>query len=200
MGPVASCSRCGAPLRADAFACPVCGLSAGATAAAAEAAQAAAARRRRLRLAVIIAVPAVLAAVAIWFFLLRGPTTSGDEFLGTWRSASMGSIGSATITRDGDAFPVLLSSPRTSQTATVAAHLDGDRLVIKPGDFSASSDPNAKKLELILKLYAGAFTIELSSVDPSHLLLHLSGVSPAGQSVEERTPLEKVQPSPAASP
>ena len=149
---------------------------------------------------VIVAAAAIIAAIAIWLFLLRGPTTSGDEFLGTWRSASMGSIGSATITRGGDAFPVLLSSPRTSQTATVAAHLDGDHLVIKPGDFSASSDPNAKKLELMLKLYAGDFLIELSSLDPSRLLLHLSGVSPAGQSVEERTPLEKVQPSPGASP
>ena len=199
---MANCSRCGAPLRADAFACPICGLSAGATPtkAAEAAAQAAAARRRKLRLILAIAAVAVVAAAAVWFFLLRGPATSGDEFLGIWKSASMGSIGSATITRDGDAFSVLLSSPRTSQTATVGAHLDGDRLVIKPGDFSASSDPNAGKLELMLKLYAGDFLIELSSVDPTHLLLHLSGVSPAGQSVEERTPLEKVQPSPGASP
>ena len=198
---MASCSRCGAPLRADAFACPVCGLSVGAASAAAEAAaQAAASRRRRLRLIALVAAVAVVAAVAAWFFLLRSPTTSGDEFLGTWRSSSMGSIGSATIARDGDAFSVLLSSPRTAQTATVAAHVDGDRLVITPDDFSASGDPSAKKLELLLKLYAGDFRIELSSVDPTRLLLHLSGVSPAGRSVEERTPLEKVQPSPGATP
>ena len=166
----------------------------------AAAAAAAAARRRRLWLVIAGGGLVVVAAVLVWFFLLRGPTTSGDEFLGTWRSASMGSIGSATIARDGDAFSVLLSSPRTSQTATVAAHLDGDRLVITPGDFSASGDPDARKLELMLKLYAGDFRIELSSVDPGRLLLHLSGVSPAGQSVEERTPLEKVQPSPGATP
>jgi hypothetical protein len=161
---------------------------------------AAAARRRRTRLIIIAAGAAVVAGVLIWLFVLRGPATSGDEFVGTWRSVSMGSIGSAAIARGGDAFSVLLSSPRTSQTATVAAHLDGDRLVITPGDFSASSDPDAKKLELLLKLYAGDFRIELSSVDPARLLLHLSGVSPAGQSVEERTPLEKAQPSPGATP
>jgi hypothetical protein len=36
-------------------------------------------------------------------------------------------------------------------------------------------------------------------VDPASLLLHPSGVSPAGRSVEERTPLEKAHPSPGAT-
>ena len=63
---MANCSRCGAPLRADAFACPICGLSAGATPtkAAEAAAQAAAARRRKLRL--------ILAIAAVNAFLVAG--------------------------------------------------------------------------------------------------------------------------------
>jgi len=198
MGLVASCSRCGAPLRAESFACPVCGLSAGAapTAATEAAAQAAAARRRRLRL-VIVAAVAVVAVVAVWFFLLRGPATTGDEFLGTWKSASMGSIGSATVSRSGEAFSVLLAATQSGQTATVPAHLDGKELVITPGDFSSSVDTNAKRLGLALRLYAGDFRIALASVDPTHVLLKLTGTSPGGNSVNERNLLEKAGPSPS---
>ena len=198
MGLVASCSRCGAPLRAESFACPVCGLSAGAapTAATEAAAQAAAARRRRLRL-VIVAAVAVVAVVAVWFFLLRGPTTTGDEFLGTWKSASMGSIGSATVSRSGEAFSVLLAATQSGQTATVPAHLDGKELVITPGDFSSSGDAKAKRLGLALRLYAGDFRIALASVDPTHVLLKLTGTSPGGNSVNERNLLEKAGPSPS---
>ena len=199
MGTVAGCSRCGAPLRADAFACPVCGLSAGAAPAAEAAARAATTRRRRLRLVVVIAAVTVVAAIATWFFLLLGPATSGDEFLGTWKSASMGSIGSATVSRSGDAFSVLLAATQSGQTATVPAHLGGKELIITPGDFSASSDTNAKRLGLALRLYAGDFRIALASVDPTHLLLKVTGTSPAGNSVDERNQLEKTGPSPSPS-
>ena len=140
---------------------------------------------------------AVVAFALVWFFVLRGPTTSGDEFIGTWRSQSMQSIGSATVTRSGDAFDVLLSSGQTGQQARVQAHLDGDRLVMTPGDFSASGDPNAKKLEWALKLAAGDFRIELDSVDPARVVLHLTGTSPAGADVGERTVLEKATPTPS---
>jgi hypothetical protein len=142
---------------------------------------------------------AVVAAVLIWSLLLRGSSGGGDEFLGTWRSQSMQSIGSATITRAGDAYDVLLTSGQTGQQARVQAHLVGHRLVVTPDDFSASSDPDAKKLGLLLKLTAGDFRIELSSVDPSRVVLHLSGASPAGQSVNERIVLEKSTPSPEAT-
>jgi hypothetical protein len=196
---MADCPRCHAPLKPGAFTCGVCGLSVGAPPGGT-----AAAKRSglgpRARWIVIGGGLVVVAAALVWFFVLRSPATSGDEFLGTWRSQSMQSIGSATVTRSGDAFAVLLTSGETAQQARVQAHLDGDRLVVKPGDFSASGDPNAGKLEWALKLLAGDFRIELSSVDPTRLLLRLSGVSPAGQSVEERTPLQKAEPSPGASP
>jgi hypothetical protein len=199
MGLMASCSRCGAPLKAGAFACSICGLSAGAAPAAASetAAQAAAARKRRRRLAVLVSVVAVVAVVAVWSFLFRGPATSGDEFLGTWKSASMGSIGSATVSRSGDSFSVLLAATQSAQTASVPAHLDGKELVITPGDFSASGDAGAKRLGLALRFYAGDFRIALASVDPAHVLLKVSGTSPAGNSVNERNLLERAGPSPS---
>jgi hypothetical protein len=199
MGLMASCSRCGAPLKAGAFAYSICGLSAGASAAtpAGAMAQAATAGKRRRRLAVLVAVVGAVAVVAVWFFLLRGPATSGDEFLGTWRSASMGSIGSATVSRSGDAFSVLLAATQSGETASVPAHVDGKELVITPSDFSASSDAGTKRLGLALRLYAGDFRIALASVDPTHVLLKVSGTSPAGNSVNERNLLERAGPSPS---
>ena len=196
---MATCPRCHAPLKPGAFTCGVCGLTVGASPAGGVAAKRSG-LDPRLRWVLIGGGLVVVAAVLVWFLVLRGPTTSGDEFLGTWRSQSMQSIGSAAITKGGDGFDALLTSGQTGQQARVEAHLDGDRLVMTPGDFSASGDPNAKKLELLLKLTAGDFRIELSSADPTHLVLHLTGTSPAGQSVSERTVLEKATPSPGASP
>jgi hypothetical protein len=187
-------------VRADAFACPVCGLSAGANPDAAAATKRSGLDRRTRRIVIIGGGLVVVAAALIWFIVLRGPATSGDEFLGTWRSTSMGSIGSATVTRSGDAYEVLLTSGQTGQQARVNARLDGKSLVIAPDDFSGSGDPNAKRVEWALKLLAGDFRIALSSVGPTRLMLHLTGTSPAGQNVDERTILDEVLPSPEASP
>ena len=129
--------------------------------------------------------------------ILRGPATTGDEYLGVWRSASVGSIGSATVTREGGDFSILLTAAQSGQTATVPAHLDGNDLVVTPGDFSASGDPNAKQFGLLLKLYAGDFRIALASVDAAHLLLRFTGTSPAGSDVDERDLLEKIRSSPS---
>jgi hypothetical protein len=195
---MAECPRCHAPLKPGAFACGVCGLTVGAS----PGGKAAVKRTgigRRTRWILVGGGLAVAAAALVWFFVLRGPATSGDEFLGTWRSQSMQSIGSATVSGSGGDFEVLLTSGQTGQQARVTAHLDGRLLVITPGDFSGSGDPNAKKLEWALKLLAGDFRIKLSSVDASRLLLSLTGTSPAGQNVDERTILEKATPSPAAT-
>ena len=43
-----------------------------------------------LRLVVILAVVAIIAIVAAWFFFLRGPSTTGEEFLGTGRRHAAG--------------------------------------------------------------------------------------------------------------
>jgi hypothetical protein len=195
---MADCPRCHAPLKPGAFACGVCGLTVGASPGG-KAAPKRTGLDRRTRWIVIGGGLVVVAAALVWFFVLRGPATGGDEFLGTWRSQSMQSIGSATVTKSGDAFKVLLASGQTGQQARVSAQLDGTSLVITPGDFSGSGDPNARKLEWALKLLAGDFRIKLSPVDPSRLLLDLTGTSPAGQNVDERTVLEKATPSPAAT-
>lgn len=192
---MADCPRCHAPLKPGAFACGVCGLSVGASAGAAATQRSG--RTRRARWILIGGGLAVVAAALVWFFVLRGPATSGDEFVGTWRSQFMQSIGSATVTRSGDAFAVALVAGQTGEQARVPAHLDGDRLVITPGDFSDSGDANARRLSLALKLLAGDFRIEISSIGPSRTLLHLTGTSPVGQNVDERSILEKATPSPS---
>lgn len=197
---MAECPRCHAPLKPGAFACSVCGRSVGAQPAPAAGAGAkGAARSRRLRWIVIGGALAV-AAVLVWSFAVRAPSTTGDEFVGTWRSQSMQSIGSAAVSHWGDAFRVLLTSGRTGQQAHVTAHLDGVHLVITPDDFGALGDPGADKLKLLLALAAGDFRITLSSADADHLRLTLRGTSPARQDVDERATLERVTPVPEASP
>jgi hypothetical protein len=196
---MADCPRCHAPLKPGAFACGICGLAVGTSPGGAAAARLSG-RASWVRRALIGGGLVAVAAALVWLFALRGPATSGDEFLGTWRSQSMQSIGSATVTRTGEDFDVLLASGQTGRQARVQAHLDGARLVMTPGDFSASGDPEAKKLGLLLRLTAGDFRVELSSVAPTRLLLHLTGASPAGQNVDERTVLEKAAASPGATP
>ena len=195
---MAECPRCHAPLQPGAFACGTCGLAAGAPAGAAGATGAA--RSRRLRWAFVGGALAVTAAVLVWYFAVRGPATTGAEFVGTWRSQAVQSIGSAAVSHWGDAFRVLLTSGQTGQQARVTAHLDGEHLVITPDDFGALCDPGADKLKLLLALAAGDFRITLSSVDPDHLRLSLRGTSPAGQDVDERATLERVTTAPAAAP
>lgn len=197
---MAECPRCHAPLKPGALACGVCGLgvdaAGGAPAAAAGAKNAA--HSRRLRWVVIGGALAVTAVVLVWYFAVRAPATTGDEFVGTWRSQSMQSIGSAAVSHWGDAFRVLLTSGQTGQQAHVTAHLDGEHLVITPDDFGALGDPGADKLKLLLALAAGDFRITLSSAGPDQLRLTLRGTSPAGQDVDERATLERVTTMPAA--
>lgn len=186
---MADCPRCHAPLKTGAFACGVCGLTVGAAAGGAAAAKPS--RRTRRVGWILAAAIAGAATLVVWQVFVREPATTGDEFVGTWRSQSMQSIGSASVSRWGDAFEVRLASGQTGEQARVTARLDGADLVITPDDFGASGDANAGKLKLLLGLAAGDFRISLSSVDPSRLLLTFQGVSPAGQKVDERTILER---------
>ena len=191
------CPRCHAPLKPDAFACGVCGLTLGASPAGAGEAGRAGVSRRTRWLAIGGALVVVVAILVVWQVAVRGPATTGDEFVGAWRAQSMQSIGSASVSHWGDAFQVLLTSGQSGEQARVTAHLDGDRLVITPDDFGTLGDANAGKLKLLLALAAGDFRIEISSVDQDRRLLHLYGTSPAGQNVDERTLLEMVTPSPS---
>ena len=145
-----------------------------------------------LKPVLIVGVVAVLAIVAVWFFLLRGPATTGEEFLGTWTASTQQGIATAVIAQQADAFSVTLSGNEASQKVTVPAHLDGTELVITVDDFSRmAGEANAEQFKETLKALAGDFKLVFSSVDAAHLDLRITGTSAAGQDFDETIPLVK---------
>ena len=186
---MATCRRCGAPLKYDTIACANCGLT---VTAPDPHAPAPVTRRRPLLIVAAGVAVAVVTVVAVWALFLRGPATNGDEFLGTWRSVDDRSLGDAVVTRTDGRFSVRITAAESGQQATVPAHLDGTRLVITPGDFSDSKDPYAKQVARILKLMAGDFRIEISSISGGRLLAHFYGTSLDGKRTDERGQLERV--------
>jgi hypothetical protein len=145
-----------------------------------------------LRLVLILAVIAIVAVVAVWFFALRGPSTTGDEFLGTWTSATQTGITTVVIAKDADAFSVTLGGSQQGQKVTVPAHIDGDDLVITLDDFSQmGGEASAGQLKDALKALAGDFRMIFSSVDADNLSLQIIGTSPSGQDYDQTFPLAK---------
>ena len=145
-----------------------------------------------LKLAVVIAVIAVLAIVAVWFFVLRGPATTGEEFVGTWTATTQKGIATVGISKADHAFPVMLTGNTASQKVTVPAHLDGADLVITMDDFSQiAGEADADRFKEALKALAGDFRIIIGSVDATHLSLRIVGTAANGQDFDETIPLTK---------
>jgi hypothetical protein len=145
-----------------------------------------------LRLVLILAVVAIIAVVAVWFFALRGPSTTGDEFVGTWTATTQTGIATAVIAKNEDAFSVTLSGSQQGQKVTVPAHLDGKDLVITLDDFSQmAGEANADQLKDALKALAGDFRMVFSSVDAANVSLRIVGTAPSGQDYDQTFPMAK---------
>jgi hypothetical protein len=145
-----------------------------------------------LRLVLIVAAIAIVAVVAIWFFALRGPSTTGDEFVGTWTASTQTGIATATIAKKDDAFAVTLSGSQQGQKVTVPAHLDGKDLVITLDDFSQmGGEASAGQIKDALQALAGDFRMVFISVDAENLSLQIIGTSPAGQDYDQTYPMAK---------
>jgi hypothetical protein len=145
-----------------------------------------------LKLVLVIAVIAVVAIVAVWFFVLRGPATTGEEFLGAWTATTQKGITTVVIAKHDDAFSVTLSGNQTGQEVTIPAHLDGTELVITMDDFSQiAGEGNAGRYKAALKALAGDFKLVFSSVDATHLDLRIVGTSASGQAFDQSIPLLK---------
>ncbi len=182
----AAYSSGGAGAPADTYSASTAGRGDGATP------PASAASSGLLKTVLIIAVVAILAIVAVWFFVLRGPATSGDEFLGTWTATAQQGIGTAVITKKDEAFTVVISGGQATQKVTVPAHLDGTELVITMDDFShIAGESNAEQFKAALKALAGDFKLVFNSVDATHLAMRIVGKSPSGQDIDETIPLVK---------
>jgi hypothetical protein len=145
-----------------------------------------------LRLVLILGVIAILAIVLVWFFVLRGPTTTGEEFLGTWTTTTQQGIATVVIAKEEDAFTVTLSGSQQSQKVSIPAHLDGKDLVITLDDFSQmAGEASAEQFKTALEALAGDFKMIISSVDATHLSLQIVGESPSGDDYDETIPLAK---------
>jgi hypothetical protein len=135
---------------------------------------------------------AIVAVILVWFFLLRGPATTGDEFVGTWTAATEQGIATVVVEQGADAFSVTLTGNDASQKVTVPAHLDGEDLVITVDDFSQiAGAENAEAFKAALAALAGDFKLVFSSVDATHLDLRIVGSSPDGQDFDETIQLTK---------
>jgi hypothetical protein len=147
-----------------------------------------------LKAALVIAAIAVLAIVLIWFFFLRGPATTGEEFLGTWTATIHKGIAAAVIVRRDDVFSVTLSGDQADQKVTVPAHLDATDLVITVDDFSQMAGAEkAEALKAALKAIAGDFKIIVSSVSADQLSLRIVGTTPSGDDFDETIPFARAR-------
>ena len=145
-----------------------------------------------LRLVLIFAAIAIVAVVAVWFFALRGPHTTGEEFVGSWTAATQSGIATAVVARQDDAFTVTLGGSQQGQSVAVPAHLDGMDLVITLDDFSKmAGEANADRLKDALKALAGDFRMVFTSVDANDLSLRIVGTSPSGQDYDQTFPMTK---------
>ncbi len=200
---MADCPSCGAPLKDGDWTCGMCGtpVAAGTVPEPAwapefqpqpAAAPAQSGASRLLRLILVFGGVAIIAIVAVWFFALRGPTTSGEEYLGTWTTSGQQGIDAAAITRAEDGFSVTLTASQQGQEFAVPAHIEGADLVITLDDFSQmAGEANAERLKQALEALAGDFRIVFSSVDATHLSLRIVGTSASGEEYDVTTPLVK---------
>jgi hypothetical protein len=145
-----------------------------------------------LNLVVVGAVVAVIAIVLVWFFMLRAPATSGEEFLGVWTATSAQGITTLTVAAEADAFSVTMTGSGAGQTVTVPAHVDGDELVITMDDFSEiAGEDNAGAFKATLKALAGDFKMVFSSVAADRLDLRIVGTAPGGEEYDETISLTR---------
>ncbi len=145
-----------------------------------------------ISLVVVAGVVAVVAIILVWFFALRGPATTGEEFLGRWTAATDRGIATLQVTRNGETFSVAMTGNDPSQTITVPAHIDGKDLVITMDDFSQmAGEENAKVFKATLQALAGDFRLVLSSAGEAGLALRIVGTAPGGEDYDETITLTR---------
>lgn len=138
---------------------------------------------RTLLTVLVLAGVAVVAVVAVWFFVLRG---NSSPFDGTW-NANGATTGAITISGSGDDFKLKFDSTDASgakKSAVVPAHMDGADLVVTVDDFiKASGDQEqAAKLKAAFELLIKDFRLVFTLQDATHLKFTVEGTLANGQS------------------
>ena len=81
------------------------------------------------KLALVGAAVAIVAIVAVWFFVLRG-SGGGDQFIGSW-TATEASAGSLLVERGDDGIEVTMIGTDQARVGPLKTSLDGDELEVK---------------------------------------------------------------------
>ena len=124
-------------------------------------------------IAVIVAAVVVF---GLWFFLLRD---TGNPFAGTW-VATEAPVSQVVISGPGRHIEATFSGKDTSgsaQTFTVAAHKDGEDLVVTADDFAAAAGDTATAMQ-VRNTFAAIvkdFRLVMARRDATHLTLTVEG-------------------------
>jgi hypothetical protein len=186
---MATCSSCGKEIRDNDWTCGNCGApatGAGAAYGAPAATPAAKGGLSRTTLNIIIvAAVAVVAIIAVWFFVVRG-TGGTSPFLGTWKEPAGGGATVVIKKKSGD-FKATMSgkdAAGTEKTYTIPAHLVGSSLEITVDDFIKASrnEEQAAQAKAVFEAIIKDFRLVLTLKDPTHLEMKVEG-TPVGGSV-----------------
>lgn len=136
---------------------------------------------RTTKLTLVIAAAAVIAIVAVWFFVLRGQG-GGDQFVGTWTAVESGQ-GGLVIERGDDGLQVSLVGTGKERVGPLKTDLDGDELEIKL-EAVGGSDEDKAAVDMVRELFEATvedfkMVLTFRSAD-SHLLMTVSGKSKVG--------------------
>jgi len=132
-----------------------------------------------------VAVVAVVAIIAVWFFVVRG-SGGTSPFLGTWNEPS-DATASIVIKKHGGDFEVTMSGKDTAgaqKTYSIPAHLAGSSLEITVDDFvkATGSEEQAAQARAVFEAIITDFRLVFTLQDPTHLEMKVEG-TPVGGSV-----------------
>ncbi len=210
---MAICANCGKEIRDDVWTCGFCGATVAQPAAAGPGAPGGAAHgttpygtpvpqsaptssgglSQVTKLALVGAVVAVVAIVAVWFFVLRGQ--GGEQFVGTWTAVENGQ-GGLVVERGDDGLQVVLLGGGQERVGPLKCELDGDDLEIKLEAAGGSADDKAA-VDVVRALFQATvedFRMVLSVRDADgRLLLTVSGKAKGGGEATTLPPTEFVR-------
>jgi hypothetical protein len=132
---------------------------------------------------IMVAAMAVVAIIAVWFFVVRG-TGGTSPFLGTWKEPAGGGASVVIKKKSGD-FKVTMSGKDangTEKTYTLPAHLDGSSLAITFDDFikATGDEEQATQAKAVFESIIKDFRLVFTLQDPAHLEMKVEGTPVSG--------------------
>jgi len=133
------------------------------------------------KLALIGAVVAIVAIVAVWFFVLRGGG-GGDQFVGTW-TATEATAGSLVIEQGDDGLEVTIVGSDKARVGPLKTDLSGEELEVKL-EAAGGDETNKAAIDVVAAMFEASvddFKMSLRLRDSDgHLILSVSGKPKSG--------------------